>query len=78
LHHETQSVDRECGAVALAEILYFDHGVRLSGMMVRNAGSRAPGSAIGIRASGVVMMVDIKELSISPRRPGIGRRTAGG
>jgi hypothetical protein len=30
LNHETQSVDGKFVAVPLAQILYFDHGVRLS------------------------------------------------
>jgi hypothetical protein len=34
LHHEIQSVNGELGAVSLAEILYFDHGVAFHGMVV--------------------------------------------
>jgi hypothetical protein len=65
LHHEIQAVHRELIAVTLAEILYFDHCVCLSG----NGWVTCPAfggavAAIGIRASAVVMMVEPHELFV--------------
>src|SRR4051794_20318132 len=52
------------------------NGWRASGAALGSAFS--PWTTIGIRASAVVMMVELGILTSSPRLPGIGCRTAGG
>ena len=89
LHDEVQSIDGEFVAVPLAEILDFDHRGTFRNMWARRndrscCGLRLkagpdPGTAIGSRASVIVVMAELSGFCRSaPRWPGIGRCTSGG